>query len=73
MSQMFFGFVVLNGNLDMAEWGYFSLEELDQIKMLFVEIDRDLHWAPKKAIEVDLIRKAEGWQKGECCECKSHA
>lgn len=72
-SQSFFGFVVLNGNLDMSEWGYFSLEELDQIKMLFVEIDRDLYWASRKAIEVDLIRKAQGWEKGECCECESHA
>ena len=72
-SQTFFGFVILNGDLDSAEWGYFSLEELDQTKTKFLEIDRDLYFTPKKAIEVELIRKAQGWQKGEISECKSSA
>jgi hypothetical protein len=57
-SQMFFGFAVLNNNLDMAEWGYFSLVELDEIRVTFIQVDRDLYWAPRKAIEVDKIRKS---------------
>jgi len=72
-SKSFFGFAILNDDLEMAEWGYFSLEELDGIKVQFLEIDRDLHFIPKKAIEVELIRKAQGWQKGENRECKSCA
>jgi hypothetical protein len=57
-SQMFFGFVILNNDLEMSEWGYFSLEELDEIRITFIQVDRDLFWAPRKAIEVDKIRKS---------------
>ena len=57
-SQTFFGFVIFNNDLEMAEWGYFSLEELDQIRIKFIQIDRDLYFSPRKAIEVDQIRKS---------------
>lgn len=68
-SRTFFGFAILNNDYDMAEWGYFSLEEMEQIKVKFLEIDRDLHFTAKKAIEVDQIRKAQGWAKeGDTCE-----
>ena len=30
--DLFFGFAILNNDLDMAEWGYFSLRELKSIK-----------------------------------------
>ena len=59
--QLFFGFVVLNNDYDCAEWGYFSLQELSDIKVGFVEIDRDLHFTPKQAKEIEKIRKAQGW------------
>lgn len=59
--KCFFGFVILNNDLEMAEWGYFALDELASLKVSFVEVDRDLHWNPCKAVEVDKIREAEGW------------
>jgi hypothetical protein len=59
--KCFFGFAILNNDLEMAEWGYFSLEELSSLKVSFVEVDRDLYWKPKKAIEIENIRKAQGW------------
>lgn len=61
--QLFFGFAILNGDLDMAEWGYFSLKELAEIKSSFVEVDRDLHWTKVQAQEVERICKAQGWNQ----------
>ena len=62
--KLFFGFAILNDDLEMAEWGYFSLDELSDIKIQFLEIDRDLHFAPTKAIDIENIRRAQGWEKG---------
>jgi hypothetical protein len=59
--KCFFGFAILNNDLEMAEWGYFSLQELCDLKVKFLEVDRDLHFTPKKAFEIEKIRKAEGW------------
>ena len=60
--QLFFGFVILNSDLPNSEWGYFALSELCEIKVGgFLEIDRDLHFTPKKAKEVEKIREARGW------------
>jgi len=63
--RIFFGFVMLNNDYEMAEWGYFSLEELANIEIQYLEVDRDLHWKPRKAIEVEEIRKAQGWAEKE--------
>jgi hypothetical protein len=65
-SQTFFGFAILNGDYEMAEWGYFSLEELASIRVKWLEVDRDLHFPPTKAIDIENIRKAQGWVKEEC-------
>ena len=62
---LFFGFVILNDDLENAEWGNFCLEELSDIKIQFLEIDRDLHFTPAKAIDIEDIRKAQGWNKGK--------
>jgi len=59
--QVFFGFAILNGDLEMAEWGTFSLKELSDLRIDFAEVDRDLYWEPKKAKEVQLIAQAQGW------------
>ena len=59
--KLFFGFAILNDDLEMAEWGYFSLEELSDIKVKFLEIDRDLHFTPSKAIDIKRIRDAQRW------------
>ena len=57
----FFGFAILNGDLDNAEWGYFNLHELADLKASFVEVDRDLHWTPTKARDIKNIAEAQGW------------
>jgi len=60
--QLFFGFAILNNDLEMAEWGYFSLPELASIKASFMEVDRDLHFPQTKAKNIPAICKAQGWQ-----------
>jgi Protein of unknown function (DUF2958) len=60
--KCFFGFAILNGDLDNAEWGYFSLQELCDLKVSFLEVDRDLHFTPCKAIEIEKICEAQGWE-----------
>ena len=57
----FFGFVILNDDYEMAEWGYFNLDELCDIKVSFLEIDRDLHFPPTKAENIANIKKAQRW------------
>ena len=53
----FFGYVILNGDTQMAEWGYFSLSELKSLKIPpGIEVDRDLHWRPKKAGEIPEVK-----------------
>ena len=69
--KCFFGFAILNGDLQNAEWGYFSLDELASLKISFLEVDRDLHWKPKKAIEIDKIREAEGWEVKDDRGCEA--
>ncbi len=49
----FFGFVNLN-DPEMAEWGYFTLSELDNININGVEVDCDLFWSPKKFSEIEI-------------------
>lgn len=63
-SQCLFGFAILNEDYEMAEWGYFSLQELCDLKVKLIEVDRDLHWQPKKACEIEKICKAQGWKEG---------
>lgn len=60
--RIFFGFVVLNGDLDMAEWGNFSLDELMNLKVKFLEVDRDRNWKVRPAREVKQIALAQRWQ-----------
>lgn len=59
--RLFFGFAILNNDLQNAEWGYASFDELRAIRIRGFEIDRDLHWRIRKASEVDRIAKARGW------------
>lgn len=61
-TDTFFGFAILHGDLQMAEWGYVSLSDLKSIKINgYLEIDCDLYWDPKPAREVELICKSQGW------------
>lgn len=61
---IFWGFAILNSDLDNAEWGYFSLEEMREIKInRFLEIDCELqeHWKIRKAAEIKKICEANNW------------
>jgi len=54
----FWGYVILNGDTQNAEWGYFSFNELKNIKIHgFHEIDCESEklWKVRKASEVDKI------------------
>ena len=60
--DLLWGFCVLNNDLQNAEWGYASLDELKGIRVRGVDVDRDLHWEIRKASEVEQIAKAQGWK-----------
>ena len=55
--DLFFGFVILNSDYEMAEWGYISFAELKSIRIHGIEIDCETDWTPKKASEIDLINR----------------
>ena len=56
--RLFFGFAILGDDYQNAEWGYISLDELLALRTAQgFEIDRDLYWQPKKAGEIERIRK----------------
>jgi hypothetical protein len=60
--RLFFGFAILNDDMQNAEWGYFSLDEMRGVKVRSIEIDRDLHWQVRKASEVERIVEAHRLQ-----------
>ena len=60
----FWGFAVLNDDVANSEWGYFSLTELQQIRVGgWVEVDCELeeHWEVRPASRVRKICQAHGW------------
>jgi len=64
--DIFFGFCILNNDLEMSEWGYVSFSELKSIKANgWLEIDCELEefWKVQPAREVEVLRKANGWKK----------
>lgn len=60
--ERFFGFAILNGDALNAEWGYFSFLELCEVSAGRIEVDRDLHWAARRAGDVAKIGEAQGWK-----------
>lgn len=51
-TQEFFGYIDLYGNKE-GEYGYFSLKELENLKLPFgLKIERDLYFNPKKMSEI---------------------
>ena len=58
----FFGYAILNSNYLNAEWGYVNFDELQSVKIGFMEIDCDLFWNKRPAKEVDKIAKRCGWE-----------
>ena len=66
--DIFFGFAILNRDLEMSEWGYFSLCELKAIKVNgWLEIDCELEdiWKIRRACEIERIREAQFWPEQE--------
>lgn len=52
----FFGYAILNGDYQMAEWGYISFSELKSINLRGLEIDNDLYWKVCRAEEIEKIK-----------------
>ena len=68
--DLFFGFAILNGDLEMAEWGYVSLDELEALKIdgwLEVDCETETSWKIRKASEIEKIRIACDWPEHEVC------
>ena len=62
-SDCFWGFVILNNDFQMSEWGYFSLSELRSIKVgCIFEVEYDLYWKVRKASEIGKICKGNRWK-----------
>lgn len=61
--ETFFGFVILNGDLEMAEWGYIFYDELKTLNIGGYEVLYNHTWQPKKASEIKLICDAQGWKE----------
>ena len=61
--DLFWGFVILNGDFEMSEWGYFSFRELREISICGIEIDCEFeeYFPVKKASKIDKICKGNGW------------
>jgi hypothetical protein len=64
--NLFWGFAILNGDLQNAEWGYLSFSELQAIRIQgWIEIDCELEefWQVRRASEIDKVMIAHGWLK----------
>jgi len=58
----FWGFVILNNDFQMSEFGYFGFEELSSIRVKeFYEIENDTSWQVRQARQVERICRAQGW------------
>ena len=59
----FFGYVLLNGWTQNAEFGYFNLSELLEVKIGgWLEIVNDPFWIPRPVKDVALIRETLHFQ-----------
>ena len=54
--DLFFGYAVLNGDMQNSEWGYFTFSELKDINIHGFQIDRDIDWKPRPAGEIKRIK-----------------
>ena len=62
--DLFFGFVILNNDFEMAEWGYFSFMELKSIitpQGIEIDCESEAFWQIKPAREIEKIRNAQNW------------
>jgi hypothetical protein len=50
--DIFFGYAILNGDMQNAEWGYFSLQELKSVKVGPLRVEVDCSWEVKAFIGI---------------------
>lgn len=62
-AEIFWGHAILNGDFEMAEWGYIGFDELLDLSIGGIEVDCELevHFPPRKASEIDRICQGMGW------------
>ena len=64
--DLFWGYAILNGDFEMAEWGYISLQELRALKIApGFEIDCEKDWQTKKALQIEKIGMGNHWSGKE--------
>ena len=77
--DLMWGFCILNNDLEMAEWGFVSLAELNDIKVGgWLKIECSQYWEIKPAKQVEKICISQGWKFSkpatsieiECPVCK---
>ena len=64
--DLLWGFAILNGDLQNAEWGYMSFSELREIKIKgWLEIDCETEelWQIKPASSIEKIRRCHDWEE----------
>ncbi|MFH2096664.1 MAG: DUF2958 domain-containing protein [Bacteroidota bacterium] len=62
----FFGYVILNNDFQISEFGDFYLSELAEINLGgYLHVERDVNWKIKPAGHVERICKARGWSLPE--------
>ncbi len=62
--DLFWGYAILNNDFEMAEWGYISFQELKELKIPpGFEVDCERDWKVKRVIEIEKIRKGNGWSE----------
>jgi len=59
--DLFWGFTVLNGDLQNAERGYICFSEIKAVKIGWLEVGCDLYWTPRPADKAALVCEAQGW------------
>ena len=66
-TDTFFGYVILNGDYQTAEWGYFTIHKLDRLNVRGFDVDMDLYWEIRPASKVANICQAQGWNQSIKC------
>ena len=64
--DLLWGFAILNGDLQNAEWGYVSFSELREIKIngwLEIDCETEDFWQIKPASSIENIRACHDWKE----------
>jgi len=54
----FYGFAIINNDLQNAEWGYISFSELRSLRIGFLQVDCEhaKHFKPRKVSEINALK-----------------